>query len=44
MLYGGEVSCLVQNEIGILQVTERIGESYVDKKFDKNLMQILDLR
>ena len=49
MLYGSETWCLGQNEIGILQITERAmvrsmcGVKLVDKKSTKDLMLLLDL-
>ena len=49
MLNVHETWCLCQNEIGILQITERAkmramcGEKLVDKKSTKDLMQLLDL-
>ena len=49
MLYGSETWCLGQNEIGILQGTERamvrrmFGVKIVDKKLTKYLMQMLDM-
>ena len=49
MLYGSETWSLGQNEIGILQRTERAmvrnmcGVKLMDKKSTKGVMQILDL-
>ena len=49
MLYGNEIWCLGQDEIGILQRTERAmvrnmcGVKLVDKKSTKDQMQMLDL-
>ena len=49
MLYGSETFYLGQNEIGILQRTERAimrnmcGVKLMDKKSTKDLMQMLDL-
>ena len=49
MLYESEAWCLCQNEIGILQRTDRaivrrmIGVKFVDKNMTKDLMQMLDL-
>ena len=49
MLYGSETWSLGQNEIGILQRTERAvaisicGVKLMDKKSSKDLMQMLDL-
>ena len=49
MLYGSETWCLVQNEIWILQRTERAmlnsmcGLNLMDKKLTKDIMEILDL-
>ena len=49
MLHGSETWCLSQNEIGILQRTERAmvrsicGVKLIDKKSTRYLMQMLDL-
>ena len=49
MLHGSKTWCLSQNEIGILQRTERpmvrnmCGVKLMDKKLTKDLMQMLDL-
>ena len=49
ILYGSETLCLGQNEIGILQRTERAmvrnlcGVELVEKKLTKDLMQMLGL-
>ena len=49
MLHGSETWCLGQNEIGILQRTERAivrnmcGVKLMDKKSTKDPMQMLDL-
>ena len=49
MLYGSETWCFGQNEIGILQRTEKTilrsmcGVKLVDKKLTRDLMQMLDL-
>ena len=49
MLYGSETWCLGQNEIGVLQRTERAmvrnmcGVKLMDKKSIKDLIQMLDL-
>ena len=49
MLYGSGTWCLGQNEIGILQTTERAmmksmsGVKLMDKKSTKDLIEMLDL-
>ena len=49
MLYGSEKWCLVQNEIGILQRTERAmvrsmcGVKLVDKMLTEDIIQMLDV-
>ena len=49
ILYGSETWCLGQNEIGILQRTERAvvknmcGMKLMDKKWTKDQMQMVDL-
>ena len=48
MLYGSETLCLAQNELGILQRTERAmvrctcGVKLMDRNSTRNLMQMLD--